>query len=143
MNILLTQSQNKIDSLQKADQQQYTLSPLKEKILKESILSICKYQKTFIRRSLEKLYENSPNNTEIICKYIIAEQNEINIKESTKEGKIKVLVDLVKFVSVKDFANITKEDIFAYLKIRKYLSNTSPSSFKSNVVELSSITLII
>ena len=37
--------QNKIDNLQDLDQQQYTLSPLKEKILKESINSIFKYQK--------------------------------------------------------------------------------------------------
>ena len=28
-------------------------------------------------------------NSSILCDYIIAEQNEFNIKESTKEGKIK------------------------------------------------------
>ncbi len=60
--------------------------------------------------------EISPScNTEIICKYIIAEQNEINIKESTKEGKIKVLIDLIKFLDFKDLPDITKEDIFSYL----------------------------
>jgi hypothetical protein len=56
---------------------------------------ICKYQNS-IRKSLDKLLEKSVENTEIICKYIIAEQNEINIKESTKEGKIKVIEGLVK-----------------------------------------------
>ena len=41
----------------------------------------------------------------IICDYIIAEQNEINIKESTKEGKIKVLLDLLKFLNYKNYDN--------------------------------------
>ena len=50
---------------------------------------ICKYQKSYIKNSLDKLLDNYIENTEIICKYITAEQNEINIKESTKEGKIK------------------------------------------------------
>ena len=59
--------------------------------------------------------EISPSNTEIICKYIVAEQNEINIKESTKEGKIKVLIDLIKFLDFKDLPETTKEDIFSYL----------------------------
>jgi integrase len=107
--------QNNIDNLQKSDQTQITFSNSREKTIKESIASICKYQKPFIRKSLCKLFENSIENTEIVCKYIIAEQNEINIKESTKEGKIKVLVDLIKFLDFKDLNRITKEDIFSYL----------------------------
>ena len=87
----------------------------KRKTINELIISICKYQKTYIRKSLDKLLENSHENTEIICKYIIAEQNEINIKESTKEGKIKVIVDLVKFLNFKDLNRVVKEDIFSYL----------------------------
>jgi hypothetical protein len=42
------------------------------------------------------LLEN-PINVEIICNYIVAEQNEINIKESTKESKIKRIIHLSKF----------------------------------------------
>ena len=41
---------------------------------------------------LNSLLEKTEENALIICDYIIAEQNEINLKESTKEGKIKVLV---------------------------------------------------
>ena len=51
--------QKKIDNLQKPDQLQYSLSNSREKIIKESISSICKYQKPFIRKSLDKLFENS------------------------------------------------------------------------------------
>jgi len=83
--------------------------------LKSTIDSISKYQKPFIRRSLDRLLENSIENLEIICIYIVAEQNEINIKESTKEGKIKVICDLIKFLNFKNARNVTKEDILAYL----------------------------
>ncbi len=44
----------------------------------------------------ELLLENQTN-AEIICSYIVAEQNEIHIKESTKETKIKRIVHLSKF----------------------------------------------
>ncbi len=103
------------DSLQNSPQLQDNISEQKRKIINELIISICKYQRSFIKKSLDKLLEISPSNTEIICKYIIAEQNEINIKESTKEGKIKTLIELVKFLDFKDISEITKEDIFSYL----------------------------
>jgi len=91
----------------------------KEEIEKEIDL-ICKHQKQFIITSLNKLREKSSENTKIICDYIIAEQNEINIKESTKEGKIKVLVDFIKFTDYKNLEKITKVDILSYLnKFRK------------------------
>lgn len=55
------------------------------------ITSISKYQKPFIKRSLYFLSENTIKNTEIICRYILVEQNDINTKESTKEEKIRLL----------------------------------------------------
>ncbi len=57
--------------------------------LKEKILSICKNQKHYVQNMLNILLEKAEDNALIICDYIIAEQNEINLKESTKEGKIK------------------------------------------------------
>ncbi|MDQ6722670.1 MAG: hypothetical protein M3Z01_00165 [Thermoproteota archaeon] len=69
--------------------------------LKEKILSICKNQKHYVQNMLNILLEKAEDNALIICDYIIAEQNEINIKESTKEGKIKVLIDLLKFLDYK------------------------------------------
>jgi hypothetical protein len=70
--------------------------------LKEKILLICKNQKHYVQKMLDTILERSEENVSIICDYIIAEQNEINIKESTKEGKIKVLVDLLKFLNYKN-----------------------------------------
>ncbi len=92
-----------------------SLSNKRTEKLKNSIDLICKYQKPFIKKSLDKLLENSVENAEILCNYIIVEQNEINIKESTKEGKIKVILDLIRFLNFKDLRMVTKEDILAYL----------------------------
>jgi hypothetical protein len=44
-----------------------------------------------LERALERVAKVIPENATIICDYIIAEQTQMNIKESTKEGKIKVL----------------------------------------------------
>ena len=52
----------------------------------------------------------------------MAEQTEINIKQSTKEGKIKILIWLSIFHSGKSFAEMTKVDILSYLAtLRKSL----------------------
>ncbi len=61
--------------------------PQKKDKIRESIDLICNHHKPFIKKSLENLMEKTIENTEIICNYIKAEQNEINIKESTKEGR--------------------------------------------------------
>jgi hypothetical protein len=73
------------------------------------------YQKPFIRKSLDSLLETSSENLQIICNYLIAEQNEINIKESTKEGKIKVIFNIIKFLNFKDVRKVTKQDVLLYL----------------------------
>ena len=65
----------------------------------------------------------NPENVKILCDYIIAEQNEINIKESTKQGKIKNISWLIRFLNNKAFQDVTKEDILLYLNsLRKPLT---------------------
>ena len=77
--------------------------------------------KPYFRKILIKLEQTNRENTDTICKYILAEQAEINIKNSTKEGKIKILVWLSNFFDEKKrYQDMTKEDILAYLnKLRK------------------------
>ena len=43
---------------------------------------------------LNEVLQINSDNVKIICDYIIAEQNELNIKESTKETNSKVRIDL-------------------------------------------------
>jgi integrase len=91
--------------------------------LKRKIDSITQYcSKPYFKEALKKLSIANPESANIICEYIIAEQNEMNIKESTKEGKIKVLIWLSNYVN-KPFGKMTKQDILNYLNcLRRPLS---------------------
>ena len=72
--------------------------------------------KPYFRSILNKLQLRNKENAEIICKYILVEQVEINIKNSTKEGKIKILVWLSNFFNDdKKYEEMTKQDILLYL----------------------------
>ena len=74
----------------------------------------------YFKNTLNKLAEQNIQNADTLCNYIIAEQNEINIKNSTKETKIKILVWLSDFLNAKNYENMSKEDILAFLnKLRK------------------------
>ena len=82
----------------------------------QKIDDITVYQRPYIRTILYKFAKNNLDNTNSVCNYIINEQNEFNIKESTKEGKIKVLIWLSNyFQDLIDFKNMTKQDIISYL----------------------------
>ena len=59
--------------------------------------------KPYFRKILIKLGQTNEQNANTICNYILAEQAEINIKKSTKEGKIKVLIWLSNFLEKKKF----------------------------------------
>jgi len=96
---------------------QHETSKVKDRIVKldRKIISITQYQRPYIANLLRKMAQRSPHNANIICEYIIAEQNEINIKESTKEGKIKCLVGLSTYLNHKSFQDISKSDVLDYL----------------------------
>jgi hypothetical protein len=107
-----------------------SISPIQRQIVKdetkEKVLSICKNQKHYVQKLLNDLLEKTEENVLIISDYIIAEQNEINLKDSTKEGKIKVLVDLLKFLNYKNFRDVNKGDILLYLN--RYRKNEEVDS---------------
>ena len=71
--------------------------------------------KAYYKTALKRVSQANPGNAKIICDYIIAEQSQMNIKESTKEGKIKVLIWLTNnFRNKKSFREISKQDILDY-----------------------------
>ena len=76
------------------------------------IESITQYNsKPYFRQALKRLAAVNMENANVVCDYILAEQAEINIKESTKEGKIKVLIWLSNYLANKPFHQMTKQDI--------------------------------
>ena len=81
-----------------------------QKILEKKIESITRSCKPFIGKMLNDLSNKNPENADIICDYIIAEQIEFNIKDSTKIGKIKALVYLSRSCNdKKSFKELTKQ----------------------------------
>ena len=65
-------------------------------IIVRKIDLITKHQKPYIVNALKRMAEKSACNVKAICEYIVAEQYAINIKESTKEGKIKYKMKFAK-----------------------------------------------
>jgi integrase len=91
--------------------------------LNKKIVIITNSQRPYIQKILLKLSERNPINAESICDYILSEQVSFNIKESTKEGKIKVLVWLSEFLQDKYFKDMEREDILSFLlKLKKPIS---------------------
>jgi hypothetical protein len=71
--------------------------------------------KPYFKNALQILAASNSENCLTICLYILSEITEMNIKQSTKEGKIKVLVWLSNFPRSKQFSQLTKQDILSYL----------------------------
>ncbi len=66
--------------------------------LERKIDSITKnLSKSYFNKILKYLLKSNPSNAKTVVDYILTEQTEINIKDSTKEGKIKNLVWLSTF----------------------------------------------
>lgn len=74
-----------------------------------------------------KSAEINPDNANVICDYIIAEQTEINIKEATKEGKIKVLMWLSNRLGNKLFYLMRKQDLLDYLNSLRRPASEDPT----------------
>ena len=97
-------------------------------VLKRKINSITQYQKPYISKLFYELLAENLENAKILCDYIIAEQNEFNIKESTKEDKIKRLFQLSRFFNHdKSFFEMTKEDILDFLNTLRKPSHLDPT----------------
>ena len=102
--------------------------------------SITRLQRPYIKKILRNLVITNPTNAFLITEYIINEETQFNIKESTKEGKIKTLVWLsAYFNNTKSFKAMTKEDILSYLNnLRKPVSEDASQRWIGSymVVEL-------
>jgi integrase len=85
-------------------------------------------QKPYVRRIFFDILNKSPQNAKNICDFIIAERNEINIKESTAEWHVKILGQIQKFLNFKDFKDITKDDILNYLNSLRKTSEEDPTN---------------
>ena len=85
-------------------------------------------QPNYIKRLYREILESNSANAIIINDYIIAEEAESNIQESTKSDKIKKLCLLSRFFHhQKCFSAMTKSDILRYLNSLRKSSEIDPS----------------
>jgi len=92
------------------------------------------FSQGFFKNQLKNLARKNSDNANIICNYIIVEQTEFNIKESTKKGKIKALVYLSNHLNdTKSFKDMTKQEILDHLNtFRKIENNNGNNNNSSN-----------
>lgn len=84
------------------------------------------FPQNFLKNKLKNLARKNPDNANVICDYIIVEQTEFNIKDSTKKGKIKALVYLSNHLQdAKSFKEMTKQDILDHLNTFRKPSNNN------------------
>ena len=96
--------------------------------LKRKINSITQYQKPYISKVFFEVLSKNLENAKVLCDYIVAEQNEFNIKESTKEDKIKRLFQLSRFFNHnKSFFEMNKDDILDFLNTLRKPSHLDPT----------------
>ncbi|MDN5847607.1 MAG: tyrosine-type recombinase/integrase [Candidatus Nitrosocosmicus sp.] len=98
------------------------------KIILDKIDQIARGQKPYIKRILLNILNTSSENAENICDFIIAERNEINIKESTIEWHVKVLGQIQRFHNYKEFKDLTKEDILNFLNSLRKSADEDPTN---------------
>ncbi len=100
------------------------LAPINRKI--DSITKSC--SKPYFNTILKKLAVANYENADTICEYINAEETELNIKNSTKEAKIKVITWLSNFYeNTIDLRQMTKQDILGYLNSLRKPFDRDPS----------------
>ena len=115
-------SHRKSNYYRTTDLAQVSISDVKEKekitIITKKIDSITKScSKPYFNKILINLSKQSVDNANTICDYLIAEETEINIKNSTKEGRIKILVWLSAFHENKIlFSKMTNQISIVYFQ---------------------------
>lgn len=82
-----------------------------EKNIESIISGSLPYYKSIFKQTLLA----NPQNANTLYNFLLTEQNEKNVKLSTKTTHIKIIYLFNKFLDFKDFHKITKQDIQSYL----------------------------
>ena len=91
------------------------------------------FPQNFLKNKLKNLARKNPDNANVICDYIIVEQTEFNIKDSTKMGKIKALVYLSNHLQdTKLFKEMRKQDILDHLNTFRKIQNNNANNKNSS-----------
>jgi len=81
----------------------------------------------YVKEAARAMADANPENGGIQCDYIFAERTELNIADSTREWRIKVLTWLSKFFQhKKSYETMSKQDILQYLNTLRKPIDTDP-----------------
>jgi hypothetical protein len=80
----------------------------------------------YLNRIFKELAESSLDNTAVLCDFLEQQQNEKNVKISTTETYIKRLCWLSKYCNGKNWNQMTREDIQAFLLSNKKSEQEDP-----------------
>jgi integrase/FtsZ-binding cell division protein ZapB len=104
-----------------------TITP-QDRIPHDNLEILVQNQSNYIKRLYKEVLEANSTNARIINDYIIAEEAETNIQESTKCDKIKKLCLLTRFFCHrKCFSEMTKSDILCYLNSLRRSNDIDPT----------------
>jgi integrase len=87
--------------------------------LERNIEGIIKGALPYFESIFKQLLSSNPSNAMLLYNFLLVEQNEKNVKLSTKTTHIKVIYLFNRFLHFKDFEESTKQDILDYLNSLK------------------------
>jgi integrase len=104
------------------------ISNPQSKSIADNLEKLVQHQSNYIKRLFREMLDANPSNALIISDYVIAEEAEINIQESTKCDKIKKLCLLSRFFHHKKcFSEMAKSDILSYLNSLRKPNDIDPT----------------
>src|SRR6478672_9230545 len=92
------------------------INDIEKELLERDIKSIITGSLPYYKSIFKQILSANTNNANILYNFLLAEQNERNVKLSTKTTHIKIVYMFNKFLGFKDFHKISKQDILSYLK---------------------------
>ena len=81
----------------------------------------------YYKSIFKKMFLANQHNGALLFKFLITEQNEQNIKLSTKTSYIKIIYPFNRFLNFKDFEDITKQEIIDYLNLLRKPESVDPT----------------
>jgi hypothetical protein len=98
-----------------------------EQDLERKIETITRYQKPYTKKIFTEMARANSENVVVLYNYIVAQKNELNIKDSTIGSIVKKLVWLSSYLDHKSFSDMTKDDILGYLNSIKKPPEVDPT----------------
>src|SRR6476620_2115624 len=103
------------------------INDIEKELLERDIESIITGSLPYYKSIFKQILSANPNNANILYNFLLAEQNERNVKLSTKTTHIKIIYLFNKFLEFKDFHKISKQEVLSYLNSLRKSETEDPT----------------